>query len=117
LVPDGNPLTSTYLPSLSNGLKTYPGLPGTSFPVGNAVDGAEGREDETFVDDCTACLRDVIEVSPDLRLWLRSASTRVCCCEADAISGGGIDWPGFVTSDGVSVPTMVDDSLLRFPVT
>jgi hypothetical protein len=115
LVPDGKPLTSTYLPSLSNGLKTYPGLPGTNFPVGNAVDGAEAREDETLVDDCAASLRDVTEVPLDLRLWPRSVSTRGCCCEADAISGG-IDWPGFVTSDGVSVPTMVDDSSPPFRV-
>src|SRR5215469_8673952 len=68
LVPDGKPLTSTYLPSLSNGLKTYPGLPGTNFPVGNAVDGAEAREDETLVDDCADSLRDVAEVPLDLRL-------------------------------------------------
>jgi hypothetical protein len=115
LVPDGKPLTSTYLPSLSNGLKTYPGLPGTNFPVGNAADGAEAREDETLVDDCAASLRDVLEVPLDLRLRLCSVSAGGCCCEADAISGGGIDWPGFITSDGVSVPTMVDDSspLLR----
>src|SRR4029077_20001757 len=53
-VPGAKPLTSTYLPSLSNGLKTYPGLPGTNFPVGNAADGAEGRADETLVDDCAA---------------------------------------------------------------
>jgi len=115
LVPEGKPLTSTYLPSLSNGLKTYPGLPGTNFPVGNAVDGAEAREDETLADDCAASLRDVTEVPLDLRLWSRSASTRGCCCEADAIPGG-IDWPGFVTSDGVSVPTMVDDSSPLFRV-
>jgi hypothetical protein len=115
LVPDGKPLTSTYLPSLSNGLKTYPGLPGTNFPVGNAVDGAEAREDETLGCDSAASLRDVTEVPLDLRLWPRSASTRVCCCEADAVSGG-IDWPGFVTSDGVSVPTMVGDSSPLFRV-
>jgi hypothetical protein len=54
LVPGAKPLTSTYLPSLSNGLKTYPGLPGTNFPVGNAADGAEERADETLVDDCAA---------------------------------------------------------------
>jgi len=109
LVPEGKPLTSTYLPSLSNGLKTYPGLPGTNFPVGNAVDGAEEPpEDETVVCDCAASLRDVTEVPLDLRPWPRSASTRGCCCEADAISGE-IGWPGFVTSDAVSVPTMVGD--------
>src|SRR5215813_6471281 len=34
LVPGGKPLTSTYLPSLSNGLNTYPGLSGTGLPVG-----------------------------------------------------------------------------------
>jgi hypothetical protein len=90
-------------------------LPGTNFPVGNAADGAEAREDETLVDDCAASLRDVTEVPLDIRLWPRSASTRGCCCEADAISGG-IDWPGFVTSDGVSVPTMVDDSSPLFRV-
>jgi hypothetical protein len=116
LVPDGKPLTSTYLPSLSNGLKTYPGLPGTNFPVGNAVDGAAtAPEDETLVCDCAASLRDVTEVSLDLRLWPRPASTRGCCWGADATSGG-IDWPGFVTSDGVSVPTMVDDSSPLFRV-
>ena len=104
LVPEGKPLTSTYLPSLSNGLKTYPGLPGTNFPVGNAVDGAEAREDETFVDDCAASLRDM----PEVPLWPRSASPRGRCCGVDATSGG-IAWPGFVTSDGVSVPTIVDD--------
>src|SRR6266542_4250632 len=90
LVPGAKPLTSTYL-SLVNGLNTYPGFPGTGFPVGNEGVGAEARE-----------------VAPDVPLWLRSASTRGCCCEADTVSGGGIDWPGFVTSDGVSVPTMVD---------
>lgn len=116
MVPDGKPLTSTYLPSLSNGLKTYPGLPGTNFPVGNAGDGADAREDETLVDDCAASLRDVIEVPLDLRLWPRSASSRGCCCDADAVSGGGIDWPGLVTSDGVSVPTIVDDSSPLFRV-
>ena len=115
MVPDAKPLTSTYLPSLSNGLKTYPGLPGTNFPVGNAVDGTEAREDETLVDDCPASLRDVTEVPLDLRPWLRSASTRGCCCEADAVSGG-IGWPGVVTSDGVSVPTIVDDSPPLFRV-
>src|SRR6266487_5565685 len=115
LVPEGKPLTSTYLLSLSNGLKTYPGLPGTNFPVGNAGDGAEAREDETLVDDCAVSLRDVTEVPLDLRLWPRWASTGGCCCEADAISGG-IDWPGFVTSDEVSVPTMVDDSPPLFRV-
>ena len=57
--------SSTYLPSLSNGLKTYPGLPGTNFPVGNAVDGADAREDETLVDECAASLRDMPEVSLD----------------------------------------------------
>src|SRR4029453_16941878 len=61
LVPDGKPLTSTYLPSLSNGLKTCPGLPGTNFPVGKAVDGAEAPEAETLDDDCAASLRDVTE--------------------------------------------------------
>src|SRR5258708_38530228 len=75
LVPAGKPLTSTYLPSLSNGLKTYPGLPGTNFPVGNAVDGAVAApEDETVVCDCAASLRDMTEVPLDLRLWSRSAS-------------------------------------------
>ena len=73
MVPEGKPLTSTYLPSLSNGLKTYPGLPGTSFPVGNAVDGEEAREDETLVDDGAASSRDVTEVPLDLRPWLRSS--------------------------------------------
>ena len=115
MVPDAKPLTSTYLPSLSNGLKTYPGLPGTNFPVGNAVDGAEALEDETF-DDCAASLRLVPDVPLDVWLWPRSAPTRGCCCEADAISGGGIDSPGFVISDGVSVPTMVDDSSPLFRV-
>src|SRR5882724_492155 len=114
LVPEGKPLTSTYLPSLSNGLKTYPGLPGTNFPVGNVVDGA-APEDETLVCDCTGSWRDVTEVPLDLRPWLRSASPRGCCCEAEAVSGG-IGWPGFVTSDAVSVPTMVDDSSPRFRV-
>src|SRR5690349_12345793 len=79
LVPEGKPLTSTYLPSLSNGLKTYPGLPGTNFPVGNAVDGAASREDETLVDDCAISSRDVTEVPLDLLRWLRSSSTRGCC--------------------------------------
>jgi hypothetical protein len=115
-VPDAKPLTSTYLPSLSNGLKTYPGLPGTNFPVGNADDGAEAREDETLVDDCAASLRGVTEVPLDLRLWPRSAWTGGGCCEADVVSGGGIDWPGFVTSEGVSVPTMVDESSPLFRV-
>ena len=115
MVPEGKPLTSTYLPSLSNGLKTYPGLPGTNFPVGNAVDGAEAREDETLVDDCAISSRDVTEVPLDLLRWLRSSSTRGCCCEADAISGA-IGWPGFVTSDAVPVPTMVDDASPRLPV-
>ena len=107
-MPEAKPLTSTYLPSLSNGLKTYPGLPGTNFPVGNAVDGAEEREAGTLVDECDASLRDTAGVPLDVRLWPRSTSPRGCCCGADATSGG-IDWPGFVTSDGVSVPTMVDD--------
>jgi hypothetical protein len=107
LVPGAKPLTSTYL-SLVNGLNTYPGFPGTGFPVGNEGVGADAREDETLVDDCAASLRVMREVAPDVPLWLRSASTRGCCCEADTVSGGGIDWPGFVTSDGVSVPTMVD---------
>lgn len=83
--------------------------------MGNDVDGAEAREEETLVDDCAVSLRDVTEVPLDLLLWPLSASTRGCCCEADAISGG-IDWPGFVTSDGVSVPTMVDDSAPLFRV-
>src|SRR5437762_4544703 len=91
LVPDAKPLTSTYLPSLSNGLKTYPGLPGTNFPVGNAVDEAEARVDATLDDDCAVSPRVVREVAPDVRLWPRSASTRGCCCDADAISGGGIE--------------------------
>ena len=115
MVPDGKPLTSTYLPSLSNGLKTYPGLPGTNFPVGNAVDGAEAPEDETL-DDCSAPSRGVIEAPLDLRLVPRSASTRGCRCEADVVPSGGIVWPGFVTSEGVSVPTMVDDSSPLFRV-
>jgi len=114
-VPDGKPLTSTYRPSLSNGLRTYPGLPGTNFPVGNVVEGAEPGEDETLVCDGVVSLRDVTEVPLDLRLWPRSASTRDCCCEADATSGG-TDWPGFVTSDAVSVPTTVDDPWPLFPV-
>lgn len=83
--------------------------------MGNAVDEVEGREDETL-DDGAACLRDVTEAPLDLRLWPLSASTRGCGCEADAVSGGGIDWPGLVTSDGVSVPTVVDDSSPRFRV-
>ena len=91
MVPEGKPLTSTYLPSLSNGLKTYPGLPGTNFPVGNAVEEAEAREDATLDDDCAVSLGVVREVVSDVRLWPRSASTRGCCCEADAISDGGID--------------------------
>src|SRR6059058_3763492 len=37
LVPDAYPLTSTYLPLLSNGLNTYPGFSGTAFAVGNPV--------------------------------------------------------------------------------
>jgi len=117
LVPDGKPLTSTYLPSLSNGLKTYPGLPGTNFPVGNAVDGAEAREDETLVDDCAASLRDVTEVPLDVRLWPRSAPTRACSCDVGTLSGGGTDWPGLVTSDGMlSVAAVVYDSSPRFRV-
>ena len=95
LVPGAKPLTSTYLPSLSNGLTTYPGLPGTAFPVGNADDGAKAREDEAVVDDCGVSVRLV----PELAL------------------GGGIDWPGLVTSDdGFSIPTMVGDSSPLFRV-
>src|SRR4030095_9206611 len=115
LVPDGKPLTSAQRPSLSNGLRTDPGLPGTNFPVGNVVEGAEAGEDETLVCDCVVSLRDVAEVPLDLRLWPRSASIRGSCCGADATSGG-TDWPGFVTSDAVSVPTMVDDPWLLLPV-
>jgi len=33
LVPDAYPLISTYLPLESNGLTTYPGLPGTALAV------------------------------------------------------------------------------------
>src|SRR5258708_35778771 len=69
LVPGAKPLTSTYLPSLSNGLKTYPGLPGTNFPVGNAVDGTETREDESLVVDCYASSRNCTDFPLDLRLY------------------------------------------------
>jgi hypothetical protein len=117
LVPDGKPLTSTYLPSLSNGLKTYPGLPGTNFPVGNAVDGAEAREDETLVDDCAASLRDVTELPLDVRLWPRSAPIRARSCDVETLSGGGTGWPGLATSDGtLSVAAVVYDSSPRFRV-
>src|SRR5882757_1949343 len=113
LVPDGKPLTSTYLPSLSKGLKTYPGLPGTNFPVGNAVGGA----DETLVDDCAAWLPVMPEDPRDVRLWPRSAPTRPCSCDVETLSDGETDWPGLVTSDGtVSVAAVVYDSSPRFRV-
>ena len=56
LVPGAKPLTSTYLSLASNGLKTYPGFPGTGFPVGNEDVGAEAGDDEVPVDDCAVSL-------------------------------------------------------------
>jgi hypothetical protein len=96
LVPDAKPLTSTYL-SLVNGLNTYPGFPGTGFPVGNEGVGAEARDDEIPVDGC-AVSRCVVRwsASDDDRRWPR-------------ISGGGTVWPGLVTSDGTVFVTAVDD--------
>jgi hypothetical protein len=110
LVPDAKPLTSTYL-SLVNGLNTYPGFPGTGFPVGNEGVGAEARDDEIPVDGC-AVSRCVVRwsASDDDRRWPRlSTSPRDCACDAEAISGGGTVWPGLVTSDGMVSVTAVDD--------
>jgi hypothetical protein len=45
LLPDGYPLTSMYLPFVSKGLTTYPGLSGTALAVGNVgLVGEEGEE-------------------------------------------------------------------------
>ena len=114
LVPDAKPLTSTYL-SLVNGLNTYPGFPGTGFPVGNEGVGAEACDDEIAVDGCAVSLCFVAwSASDDDRRWPRlSASPRDCACDAEAISGGGTVWPGLVTSDGtVSVTAVNDDDSL-----
>jgi hypothetical protein len=113
LVPDGKPLTSTYLPSLSDGLKTYPGLPGTNFPVGNDVDGAEARE---APDDSATSLRLVPPVPLDLWLCPPPAPTGTWLGDVDPLSGG-TDWPGLVTSDGrLSVDAVVYESSPRFRV-
>ena len=87
MVPDAKPLTSTYL-SLVNGLNTYPGFPGTGFPVGNEGVGAEARDDEISVD---------------------GSAVSLCFVGAEAISGGGTVRPGLVTSDGTVPVTAVDD--------
>jgi hypothetical protein len=72
LVPGAKPLTSTYLSLASNGLKTYPGFPGTGFPVGNEDAGAEARDDEVSVDDCAVSLWVVRwAAADDDRLWPR----------------------------------------------
>ena len=72
LVPDAKPLTSTYL-SLVNGLNTYPGFPGTGFPVGNEGVGAEARDDEIPVDGCAVSVCVVRWSAPDDdRRWPRS---------------------------------------------
>lgn len=57
LVPGAKPLTSTYLSLASKGLKTYPGFPGTGFPVGNEDVGAEALDDELPVGTCAVSLR------------------------------------------------------------
>ena len=64
MVPGAKPLTSTYL-SLVNGLNTYPGFPGTGFPVGNEDVVAEARDDEVSVDDCAVSLCFVGRSVPD----------------------------------------------------
>ena len=57
LVPDAYPLISTYLPLESNGLTTYPGLPGTALAVGNsACEEDAGSEEDVFVLDCVVSL-------------------------------------------------------------
>jgi hypothetical protein len=96
LLPDVKPLTSTYLLE-SNGLITYPGLPGTNLAVGKSACPEEAcDEDDGFVFAsvdrvaCVGCVRATRGAAVDRGLEGLSLSVRGCWRREEATSGSAI---------------------------
>ena len=104
---------STYLPLESNGLATYPGLPGTNLAVGNSGWPEEAcDEEDDFVFDCVVSLRATRGAAVDDGVETLSLSIRGCCWRVEATSDS-TGRPGSVTSDSivsVEVTSAVDAS-------